>query len=284
MRRHRLVILLGFCAILLPATAWGQSERLHERPAVRDAQPDDTIERFELAFGAMYDQGKFGTPVTTRTLSFPATVTYVGDRFDAYLSTSLDHVESSGPGIVLFAGTPTATGDVRRRTEAETGSGDTRLKGRYFLLEDPGPSSAIPGVSPYATLKLPTGSRRKGLGTGEVDYGVGVDLDKNVGPVFLFADVSYNVIGDPPGQTLRDRPEAGVGLGRDLFTMLTATVEVDWRRALVPGDRDELELVGRLEYRITRGWRLRPEVSVGLMSGSSDFGVGIEIAYRFGRY
>jgi hypothetical protein len=111
-----------------------------------------------------------------------------------------------------------------------------------------------------------------------------VEFDKQFREFFLLGDVGYAFIGDPPGQTLRDRPSAGLGIGRSFTPMLAVTLLLDWRRSLVPGQDDPLELVGIVQVKLARGITLAPYFFVGLTDGSPDFGIGAELSWRFGRY
>ena len=240
-------------------------------------------EHFQLKLGATYDQGDFGTSNTTRTVFAPLTLKYLGDRFDLGLTASFVHIETAG-GVTLIDGTPTRTAGAQRRQTSESGVGDTLLKGRYFLIDDPGPTSPLPAFTPFVKIKAPTADETRNLGTGETDYGFGLEVDKQLGAFFLFGDASYTVIGSPPGQDLRNRPAASVGVGAKLSDTVTVSGLVDWRRAVVKGRDDPADLVGILTYKLTRTISLNPYASVGLTDGSPDFGVGFELAYKFGRY
>lgn len=243
-------------------------------------------EHFELKVGATYDQGDFGTSNTTRTLSVPVTFKYLGDQFDLGVTPSFVVVDTVG-GVTLVEGVPTRTREARRvtpRRVTTAGAGDTLVKGRYYLLDDPGLPSPVPALTPFFKVKIPTADEKKNLGTGKTDYGFGLEADKQFGRWFLFGDASYTVIGSPAGQDLRNQPEVSGGVGFQLTSALTVSAFVDWRRALVSGQDDPTELDGVLTYKLTRTLSLSPSVFVGLTNGSPDFGVGFQLAYKFGRY
>lgn len=239
-------------------------------------------EHFQIKIGPTYDQGDFGTSDTTRTLFVPLTLKYLGDRFDIGVTPSFVVVDTVG-GVTLIEGTPTRTGAQARRV-TNAGIGDTLVKGRYFLLDDPGLPSPLPSLTPFFKVKIPTADEDRNLGTGKTDYGFGLEFDKQFGRVLLFGDASYTVIGSPAGQDLRNRPAASLGAGMKLSDAFTVSAFVDWRRAVLRGKDDPTELVGVLTYKVTRTLSLSPNVFVGLTDGSPDFGVGVELAYRFGRY
>jgi len=257
-------VVSGFL-LLVPVQGWAQ-EREH----------------FQLKVGATYDQGDFGTSSTTRTLFVPVTFKYLGERFDIGVTPSFVVVDTEG-GVTIVEGEATRTGTGTRRV-VNAGFGDTLVKGRLFLFDDPGPQSPLPSFTPFFKVKIPTADEDRNLGTGKTDYGFGAEFDKQLWRFILFGDASYTVIGSPAGQDLRNRPAASGGVGFMVTNALTVGAFIDWRRALVKGRDDPTELVGFLTYKVTRTLSFSPNVFVGLTDGSPDFGVGFEIAYKFGRY
>ncbi len=65
---------------------------------------------------------------------------------------------------------------------------------------------------------------------------------------------------------------------------MTVSGLLDWRRALVARRDDPLELLWLATFRITRTFAVTPNVLVGLTNGSPDWGIGIELSYKFGRW
>jgi Putative MetA-pathway of phenol degradation len=240
-------------------------------------------DHFQLKLGATYDQGDFGTSETTRTLYLPATFRYLGDWWDVGITGSFVYLDAPGQ-ITLVDGAPTQTSSGAGGRESNAGIGDTILKARFFVVDDPGPNGWWPSLTPYVRLKIPTADEDKNLGTGEFDGGFGLEFDKTFGQFFVFGDVSYTFMGDPPGQDLRDRPGASIGAGYRLTGSLTVSAMLDWRRALVKGNDDPLELYGQLAIKVTPTLSLTPYVFAGLTDGSPDFGIGFEVSYRFGRW
>ncbi len=253
-------------SLAIPAAGWAQ-EREH----------------WQFKAGATYEEGDFGTTVTTKTLFIPFTLRYLGDRFDIGLTVPFIHQETS-QAVTLVDGVPVRVREEEGATEIASGVGDLVLKGRAYLIEDPGPASPLPAISPFAKVKIPTADEDDGLGTGELDYGFGLEFDKRIDNVFLFADWSYTFIGDPPRTDLRDRISAGGGAGYYLLSNLSASISLFWSRSVVDGADDPLDLFADLKWRITRTFSWTPFVSFGLTDGSPDVGVGFETSYRFGRY
>jgi hypothetical protein len=269
-----IVLLCGLA--LFPGIVAGQERERVER---RDVPP--ARDHFQLKLGAGYDQGDFGTSDTTRSVYAPVTLQYLGDRFDVGVIASLIYLDTQS-SVVVLEGVPTPA--ERQRRTRDVGFGDLVFRGRYDLVEDPGVGSLVPALTPFLRVKAPTANARKGLGTGEWDVAVGFEFDKRFSEFFILGDVSYTFIGDPPSQNLRDRPAASVGIGRFVTPTIAVTALLDWRRSLVQGRDDPLELLGVVQVKLAPTVMLSPSTFVGLTDGSPDFGVGVELSWRFGRY
>lgn len=251
--------------------------------AAQNRDEDDERDHFQLKIGANYEQGDFGTRHKTKTLIAPVTLKYLGESFEIGLTTSYTRLDSVG-GVSIVGGRPVPTsGETPGRT-TQDGPGDTYLEGRYYLIDDPGPGSPLPAFTPFAVLKIPTADEKRNLGTGEFDYGFGLEVEKQLAAFFVFGEVSYTVIGSPPRQRFRDEPGATAGVGRNVSDKVSVSAFVDWRRAIVPGIDDAVDVGGMLTYRLTRAVRLSPNFFVGLTNGSPDFAVGFDVAWNFGRW
>jgi hypothetical protein len=267
------------CALgLWTGVAAGQERTGADKP---ESSPPAGREHFQLKFGAGYDQGDFGTHDTTRSFYAPVTFRYLGERFDVGVTASLVYLDTES-SVVVIDGVPTQSD--RQRRSRDAGFGDLYFKGRYYLLDDPGPDSFVPGVEPFIKIKAPTADADKGLGTGEWDVGFGVEWDKRFREFFLLGDVSYTFIGEPPHQDFRNRPAFSIGIGRQFTRDIAGTVMLDWRRAIVANGDDALELTGIVQWRLARTLTVSPYVFVGLTDGSPDFGLGFEVSWKFGRY
>jgi len=239
---------------------------------------------FLLKIGSLYEQGDFGTPNTTRVLFVAVTFRYVAERFDIGVTPSFALINTRG-GVRLIEGIPVRTEEgLRGIRETLSGPGDTLVKGRLFLVEDKGPKSPAPALTPFFKAKIPTSDEKLNLGTGKADYGFGLEVDKQLGSLLLFGDVSYTVIGKPLGLDLQNRPAASFGVGKKVSDAVTVSVLVDWRRALLRGTDDPVELVGVLTHKASPSVSVSPNVFVGLTNGSPAFGVGVELSFKFSRH
>jgi outer membrane putative beta-barrel porin/alpha-amylase len=245
--------------------------------------PSEGREHFQLKLGGFYDQGDFGGSEQTRTLFVPVTFKYLSDKFDIGLTTGYVRVDSAG-GVTLVEGQPTASNQTGAR-RVDEGLADTVLKVRWFAFDDPGLPSLLPSLTPLGKIKFPTGDEDKGLSTGEFDFGFGLEWDKQLPrDFFLYGDFTFTIMGDQPHQNFHDRPTVSFGAGRRFTPALTASAFVEWRRAIVSSAVDSVELGGIVTYKFTPTLSLSPIVTAGLTNGAPDFSVGMELAWKFGKY
>ena len=235
--------------------------------------------RFTFRTGAGYDQGDFGAAEISRAYYAPFSLRYTARRFDIGVSSAFARIDTAG-GIRLIDGVPTQT-DSSSGPLQESGIGDTTIRSRFFVVIDEGRGTAKPSVTPFVKIKIPTADESRGLGTGKVDYGFGVELDKEIGPIFLFGDVAYTVMGKIPELGFRNRPAASVGVGKQVTENVTVSSMVDWRRAIIAGNTNPTELVGVLSYRLTPRVSISPNAFKGLSQGSADYGVGVQMSFKF---
>jgi hypothetical protein len=239
-------------------------------------------EHFQLKVTPGYEQGDYGAHDTTRIFVLPFTLRYLGDNWD--VSATLSYLRVDSPGdVTLVGGQPVPVeGSSSRRTDS--GFGDIVLKGRYYLLQDTGELTSLPSLTPLVRLKIPT-AKDPHLGTGQPDFGVGVEFDKAFGRSFIvFGDVTYTIIGEPPHSNFRNRPGASLGAGVRLTDVTTVSALLDWRGAITRRQVDPVDLMGFVSFKLAPTFTVSPYLSVGLTSGSSDVGFGVELSYKFGRY
>lgn len=235
--------------------------------------------RMSLTVGLGYDQGDFGTLEISKAVYVPFTLRYTAPQFDIGVSSSFVRLHAPD-GVRLIDGVPTPTvpGGPPLR---ESGIGDTVVRSRFYLVNDRGPGTSSPSITPFARLKIPTAASDRGLGTGRADFGFGVEVDKDFGPAFLFGDLGYTIVGKVRGLGLRNRSTASVGIGKPLSDSVTVSGMLDWRRSIVIGNPNPTDLVGVLSYKLNSSTTVSPNAFVGLTDGSSDFGAGVQMRFRF---
>jgi hypothetical protein len=282
---RRLVGLTVLAVLVLGASASAQEIT---RPPAEPKPGGPAREHWEIRYGAVYDQGDYGTGDTTRSVYAPFTLKYLGEKFDigltvpwVYISTAENVTFVEGESIPARGRgrdrQPTSR-QQRGEEDSAAGLGDIVLKGWYYLLDDPGLDAPWPSLRPFAQVKLPTADEDRNLGTGETDFGLGVEFEKQFGAWFLLGDVGYTFVG---GDDFRDRPGAGIGAGVDVSRSVTLMAALNWKGAVASGRDDSVELVGSSVIRLGKSTRFMPSLIIGLTDGSPDFGAGFEISHRF---
>jgi hypothetical protein len=144
-----------------------------------------------------------GLSFSSKTFSLAATVPLI------YQSTP--YVSYTGVGVLPSGGTESSSVSQRQGREPvlvpevveynQYGVGDPVITLGLTLVQE---SRSMPAIQISGQLKAPLAGVEKGFGTGEWDYSAGLGLSKKFGNVFLFADVSYWVLGDLPELELRN--------------------------------------------------------------------------------
>jgi len=263
----------GKRALLLPLLF------LHAGGRLACAQ-DTSREHFQLKIGTTYDRGDYGSTQTTQTRYLPVTFRYLAEKFDVSVAPSLAIVDTPG-GVVLIDGVPTPIGTASSTQGTQFGAGDTLLRAHYYLLEG---TTSRPSITPFAKVKIPTAPESLNLSTGKTDVGFGTEWDQQISQTLLFGDLSYTVIGQITGITLRNQVGASIGVGRRISKAITLSGMLDWRRSILAANPNPTDLIGVFTFKPSRTFSISPNIYAGLNSSSAAFGAGLEFSWRFGRY
>jgi len=229
----------------------------------------------KIASMPSFSSGTFGTNTRTKIYYVPNYIKYKLDNISLKLTIPFIVVQSNGAAV--SGGAVIGTGKGASRTEG--GLGDVWLEGKYALHHVL--DSAFDFV-PYAKVKFGTADEKKGLGTGENDFELGMGVRTRVaGRWFPFGRVGYRFIGQPPGRVLDDILTYRAGVSYALDRTNVFTVLFSGRQASQPGFASAAELIGAWSYKIQPDLGLQVFGSGGLSNGSPDYGVGGGLTYRF---
>jgi len=241
----------------------------------KDYQPQDW--QLTGTFGVNYSSGNYGTPINTNVLLGLPTLSLGTGNFK--FSASIPYMRIDGRGLVVFdaSGNPIV---INRRTTLppalRTGWGDVNFSASYTI-----PPAVLDDFEVRLTgvTKIPTGSARKRLSTGEYDFGASVDISRQFGIWGPFVTVGYLNLGQPAGFTLYNTTSVSAGTSLVLSDNLVAVASYDYDSAdspLVPAGH---ELSGSLSWMRDDHITLMGYGTVGLSAGSPDLGVGFLISY-----
>jgi len=248
-------------------------------------------DKWQTGLSLYHSSGDYGTGSTTTVTSLPLSIRRLFDNGDVTLI--VPYVSVTGDcGVTLLSGVPnrtdgtcpvvtTANGKRTRTLQTrttESGLGDIVLRGRYYLLDE---QALLPTVALTAKVKFPTADRDRGLGTGEFDEGLGIELSKKLSDVWIgFVDLGYTVLGDPPDVNLRNQWNYDVGAGYYVTKELLLSAYYEGWTAALPGlssPRDLLFAVNLAANPI----RLNASIARGLSDGSPDWAFMAGLSVRF---
>jgi len=227
-----------------------------------------------------YDTGKYGTPDRINSVYVP----FALKRYyrDGAVSVTVPYLRQSSTGqITRVDGQPVrvARGNAILDASAESGLGDILVRGAYTLTREK-PQSFDLALA--CKVKLPTGDKNKGLGTGKTDWGAGLEFAKEASPRWtLLADGYYTFIGDPVGINFKDQIALDMGFTRALDKSLALTVLYETRNALVNGNANPASVSGTLSYSASGDAQFFGGLALGLSNGSPDAGVSAGFSAKF---
>jgi hypothetical protein len=172
------------------------------------------------------------------------------------------------PGIGEVSGAPVRSGSA-------SGLGDIVLSAAWSAYYDP---ASTLGLDLTGKVKLPTADESEGLGTGEPDFAVLVDLYRTFDRVTGFGGVGYHIMGDSPALPLENAWSANLGATYRLDARASVGAMLEGRQRVAPGGSRILELTGFWMRRLEAQWRAQFYGLIGLADGSPDWGFGLSFA------
>lgn len=259
-------------------------------------QEQSVSDRWQASLAMGSSTGQYGTASPTTVLYVPWTIRRLFDRGD--ISLAVPFVSITGDcSVTLLNGVPNATGGTCRsrtisllngriqrtftlpQTVTNQGLGDIVLQGRYYVLEE---QPWMPDVAVTARVKFPTANPDVGLGTGQFDEGVGLELTKEIfRDVLLLGTAGFTITGKPDNVSLRNQWNYNVGAGYSFTDRLLGTVYYEEWRALISGFQNPRDVLMGLNYRLPGGLSLSGSVLIGLSDGAPDWGLTGGVALRF---
>lgn len=223
-----------------------------------------------------YSSGDYGLDEDTDILYAPLSLRYDAGPFRFKATASYIRIE--GPGSVIGGGIPVRVDNPRQEgVTTEQGLGDTVLSVGYGLPYREG----LPFVELTAKVKIPTADEEKLLGTGEVDYGLQMDLTHQFGNLMPMATVGYRVYGDPDDYELDDTFFGSVGLGYLIGSRASMGASVDYREPASEASDDQVELVPWVSWRMSDSWSVNAYGLIGFTDSSPDTGAGLMFSFGF---
>jgi hypothetical protein len=266
-------------------------------PMATHAADDSPPGHASVSAGFDYSTGKYGTDIDTRIWDVPLTVGYDTDRWSLKLVVPYVHVSGSnnvipgagqvdngnpiGRGLGRLLGQQpggTTSPDTTETSGSASGLGDVVAQATYHLYTD---SASRFGIDVGGRIKFATADKDKGLGTGQNDYGVNVDMYKGVGAWTLFGGAGYTDYGSSDFIRLHNGANANVGANYKFGDDDTVGGYYYYREKISDLGYAQEEASLYWNHRFDTTWRLQTYVLTGFSKGSPDWGAGASLKYTF---
>lgn len=235
---------------------------------------DNTL---KLSTGFDYSSGSYGLSSDTEISYIPFSAKY--ENFPWNVKLTIPYVRITGPSGVVASteGVVIVGTDQSARTTAE-GLGDIVVSTGYALdsLFD---SSLF--VDLTAKAKIATADASKGLGTGENDYSLQLDIAKSYEDWTPFATIGHKIIGDPSGINLNNINYSSVGMDRKISSALSSGISYDVKEASSSRSENAKEGLIYLNWKASSKTSMMAYGIAGFSDGSPNNGLGIQWSVKY---
>lgn len=243
-------------------------------PALAQDTFADAFWRFKATTGFDFSSGKYGAEKPTEVLYVPLTVQATKGPWT--LKGDVSWLRVSGPALLLD-GSSVSSVPVRTSGSA-SGPGDINLYARYSVESLYARNLFIDLT---ARVKIPTASFADGLGTGEWDQSVQMDIATVFGKIVPFAAIGYRFTGEPAGFTLRDVVYGTAGVQYSWTPRISTGVYYDVRQSSIPTAAAPQEGTVYANFRLSDRVSMNIYGVLGFSKNSPDAGGGTFLTYQW---
>jgi hypothetical protein len=159
----------------------------------------------------------------------------------------------------------------------ENGLADTELKVKYRFVDD---KDWIPAFAVTGTLKIPTASESKGLGSGKTDFNINTIFTKNLSKrLALYLNLGYTFIGEQQVNNEFNYSIAGQFVLSDKWALVGEIVGVNNFNGHKSDDPIS-GLVG-IQYMLSDNFVLDAGVEIGMNKAAPDFRLTTGVTFFF---
>lgn len=236
-----------------------------------------------FSLGAEYSEGDYGTAETTTSWYVPLGMRYASGDFGA--SITIPYVSVSGSSLLTADGRPIVPmgsggmggmgggGTTTATTRTDAGLGDVVLGASYQLMSE---GESRPWVGTSAKVKLGTADESVGLGTGETDYTLQLEVAKGI----FYGYAGYTLLGDTVTTDYNDVSFVGAELGFPVAERSTLSIGYYTETASLDGMDDVQEASLSLSGEMGSDLNYSLYYVAGLSDSTADSVVGINISSR----
>jgi hypothetical protein len=235
---------------------------------------DDTQSQLSFSIGFDYSTGEYGEEEPTEIWYIPFTTKYERGRVAYKLM--IPYLDIVGPGDVSGDGVVVkADADPN---DVATGVGDVDVSVFFNVLSGQRKS---PWMDVGIKASLATGDDDKGLGKGEEDYALQLDLFDQFGRYQVFGTLGYKWRGDPDDDEERlDGVFANVGTGYSLGSKKAVGVMFDFEESSLRDREDSESLMLYYSHRLDHQRSVVVYLLGGLSDSSADAEIGMQITFK----
>lgn len=230
-----------------------------------------------LSIGGYFARGDYGEAVDTEIKYVP--VTYEWNAGEWGLQFTAPYLQVTGLGNVLVNVGGVTQAVAGAEVTTSSGPGDAIAS---LIYRVPPWAESVPFVDLRLDVKLPTADETKGMGTGEVDASVQVDLSQDFSGIVGFATLGYTWRGETtlfPG--LADAAFAQVGLALPINNRVNIGAYYDYREAASEFSAESHELLPYVNWQLSEQWSVTGLLSTGFTQASADFGALAQLRYSW---
>lgn len=160
---------------------------------------------------------------------------------------------------------------------SQQGLGDISIRPEFLLIRE---EQYIPAVSFAYTLKTQSGSKKRGLGSGENDHSLSAQFSKDFRPIKFHFNLGYTFIGQRKGESVRDVIFYNIASEYALSDKLTLVGELRGARNSDPKEnKNPLEALVGFIYNISSNVALDFGIGGGFTRASPDIRVTSGLTY-----
>lgn len=186
--------------------------------------------QYKVRTGVDYTQGYYGESIKNEFLYMPVTITAESENYTFDLT--VPYLVNRGPVVFVDQNNLLLEPQIRKGTVSGLGDIVGSVFHTYFWEDDL-------YLSSYGTVKIPTASEKKGLGTGSLDFTVNADVTWQMENSYIFAGAGYDFFGDNLGFSLDSGATLDFGAGTNITDELSAGFQTD---ITLSPSRDESQL------------------------------------------
>ena len=245
---------------------------------------------FAAGIGAEVTHGDYGSNADATIVTLPVLLALnPTETIDLTLELPMVFLTSkSGSGVVVTqsgsggrgrrASSTTTTTTTVTSTTTEAGPGDVNLTAGWTVLAD---GEQTPKIRPTIYLKVPSGDKEHGLGTGTFEGGPGVSVSKWLGDLQLFAEGAYIFQDSTSNYQGKNYVSYSAGGGVQATERLFVSLYAKGSSARVDGGTAPVE--GRVKLNFMQSRRVSWELYAlaGFTDASPAAGGGMLLMYQF---